>query len=572
MASQFDADPTEIHDLFEGRKTLYKIPEYQRPYSWEKSHINQLWDDLYEAWNNAEDGDDSYFLGTVILVDNGDDRLDILDGQQRITTLMIFYAVLRDFFNDELAGQINTIKRRLEESPDSDDSKYRLRTGEKHQDEFETTILSGIDFEEDNNYTDAAKYTKKALEEKFDDPSELQDFFDFIDLEVELIQIETSDLSYAIRLFQTVNTRGKDLTVSDLTKSYLLSLTRNEEQRETVTETWKKLSSKFNDDYDQLDDLLSSYRLYLRETRAEKSIYEELKGEFDSSLNGETSVVELAKDIDRYAEQFLNVESMHSRGMYMLSNLKHTQYWKTILTTAKKEGFSEFDDLMESLVALYYSYWIAGHTSEKIKIPSYDLLSRIKDGGSIGEVRSYIEDKRNSDNISQKVRDSLYSDVYGESWHRPLLLAIEYNLSTDKKINEIDPGKEIHSEHVLPKKYEPAMEKEQYWRENFSVDEAAKLRHTLGNLIPLEQEVHETVHQKPFPTKTAHYMGSDSTLAGIAEDREATSFDLTRIVVEEYDDWTPENIREHRNYLVERAADVLGLQEHQLLQVEEAET
>ncbi len=156
------------------------------------------------------------------------------------------------------------------------------------------------------------------------------------------------ELSYAIRLFQTVNTRGKDLTVSDLTKSYLLSLT-SDEQRDVVTESWKKLSSKFDDNYDRLDDLLSSYRLYLRETRAEEAIYEELKNEFDEALQDGDSVVELARDINKHAEEFLNVENEGSREMYMLSNLKHTQYWKTILTTAKKQGFEEYDELVEAL-------------------------------------------------------------------------------------------------------------------------------------------------------------------------------------------------------------------------------
>lgn len=569
MASQFEANPTEIHELFDGRKTLYKIPEYQRPYSWDKSHIDQLWDDLYDAWDDAEDSDDSYFLGTIILVDNGNDRLDILDGQQRITTLMIFYAVLRDLYSEELSDQINRIKRRIEESPDSDESKYRLRTGEKNQDEFETTILSGIDFDQENNYTNAAKYTKNAIDEKFNDASELRDFFDYVELEVETIEIKTSALSYAIRLFQTVNTRGKDLTVSDLTKSYLLSLTENDGQRETVTETWKKLSSRFDDNYNRLDNLLSSYRLHLQETRAEKTIYEELKDEFDTMLQGDTTVVDLAKDIDRYAEQFLNVEAMDSREIYILSNLRHTRYWKTILTTAKKEGFSEFDELITALISFYYSYWIAGHTSEKIKIPSYNVLSHIKSDRSIDEILGYLDNKKDKDNISQKVRESLYSDVYGERWHRPLLLAIEYHLSTGKKINKIKPGQDIHSEHILPKKYETAMQKEAYWREKFTADEAAKLRHTLGNLIPLEQEVHKTVQQKPFPTKAAHYMGRNSSLASVAADREATSFDLTRIVVDNYDDWTPDNIRDYRNYLVKKAEKLMLFEENQLLQTEE---
>ncbi|MFB6147766.1 MAG: DUF262 domain-containing protein, partial [Candidatus Nanohaloarchaea archaeon] len=466
MASQFDADPSPVHQLFEGRNTLYKIPEYQRPYSWEKSHIDQLWDDLHEAWNSNGDGDDSYFLGTIILVDNGDDRLDILDGQQRITTLMIFYAVLRDFFDEEVSGQLNRVRRRLEESPDSDDSKYRLMTGEKHQDVFESTVLSGIDLDEENSYTDAAKYTKKALEDKFEDHSELESFFNFVEEDIEIIEIETSELSYAIRLFQTVNNRGKDLTVSDLTKSYLLSLT-SDEQRDVVTESWKKLSTKFDDNYDRLDSLLSSYRLYLQETKPDEAIYEELKDEFDSTLQEGTSVVEIARDINRYAEEYLNVENEDSREKYMLSNLKHTQYWKTILTTAKKEGFSDYDALVDELVGMYYSYWIGGHTSEKIKIPSNNILSRIKDGEDIEQIREYIEEERNDESIAQKVQDNLYSEVYGESWHRPLLLALEYNLTVDKSTSEIEPGQDIHSEHILPQSYESAMEKEEYWREQF---------------------------------------------------------------------------------------------------------
>jgi hypothetical protein len=115
------------------------------------------------------------------------------------------------------------------------------------------------------------------------------------------------------------------------------------------------------------------------------------------------------------------------------------------------------------------------------------------------------------------------------------------------------------------------MENEQYWRDNFDAEEAAKLRHTLGNLTPLEQEVHDPVQQKPFSIKAAHYMGNDETLATIGQDREATSFDLTRRIVKRYDDWTPENIRENQRYLVKRAAELLDFEKDQLLQIEKEE-
>ncbi|MFB6147765.1 MAG: DUF1524 domain-containing protein, partial [Candidatus Nanohaloarchaea archaeon] len=96
----------------------------------------------------------------------------------------------------------------------------------------------------------------------------------------------------------------------------------------------------------------------------------------------------------------------------------------------------------------------------------------------------------------------------------------------------------------------------------------ARLRHSLGNLTPLEQEVHDVVQQKPFRTKKAHYMGKDDTLASLGDDREATSFDLTRRVVNKYEDWNPENIREHRNFLVSQSADLLNFDQDRLLQEE----
>lgn len=319
-----------------------------------------------------------------------------------------------------------------------------------------------------------------------------------------------------------------------------------------------------------MDSLLSSYRLYLQETRAENSIYEELKTEFDAQLQGEESVIDLARDIYKYAEEFLNVEGIDSRGKFILANLNHTQYWKTILTTAKKDGFDNLDGLVDALVALYYSYWIAGHTSGKIKIPSYNILSLIKDGDGQEAVWDYIDKKRARDSITAKVRDGLYSDVYGADWHRPLL-AMEYQMTASQKTTEIEPGVDIHREHILPNRYETAMENEEYWGQTFDVNEAAKIRHSLGNLTPLERAVHESIQQKPFDMKTAHYMGSGEIDASVAEDREATNFDLTRRVVDEYDEWTPEAVRDNRKYLVKQAAQLLHFQEEELLSDEDAQ-
>jgi hypothetical protein len=375
----------------------------------------------------------------------------------------------------------------------------------------------------------------------------------------------TSNLAYAIRLFQTVNTRGKDLTVSDLTKSLLLSLTRGKDDRSSVTQAWKNFSGTFDEDYSKLDEVLSSYRLYQQVRKADKSVYAELKDEFESATDGDTSVVELAQDIVDYAEYYDSVESAGGQSVQMLSNLRHSRYWKTVLTAAKKESFDEYSELVESLVALYYSYWIAGHTSEKIKKPSYEILDIIKSDGNIDSIREYISDKRSNDSISQKVRDNLHSDVYDKNWHLPLLIALEFEESLDTTKVEITADGSLHREHILPKEFESAMEKYDYWERNFSREEAADLRHSLGNIIPLEESVHSDVTQKPFNQKTDHYMGNVLETPDINQEGKATSWNISRHVVDNFDEWNSESVRQMRDYLMRKTADLLEIDASELV-------
>ena len=79
---------------------IYKIPNYQRQYSWTNDQLEALWDDLYEAYQNKTVDNDCYFLGSIVVVNGGKGYFELIDGQQRITTLMILMNVLvKDFPN-----------------------------------------------------------------------------------------------------------------------------------------------------------------------------------------------------------------------------------------------------------------------------------------------------------------------------------------------------------------------------------------------------------------------------------------------------------------------------------------
>jgi hypothetical protein len=562
MPSNFDSQEQTLTEIFSGNNR-YEIPVYQRPYSWHPDeHVEQLWDDLIEAWKN--NGGSEYFLGALILVESGE-TYEVLDGQQRLTSLIISYAVTRDYFQDRLeTHHINQIETALQDSTARGEP-YRLSTNAVGGDEtdLQTSILSRVNPDAENNYARAAKKTKEKFEQGFDSAREFRSFFDYLQDNIVLIRIETSSLANAVKLFQTVNTRGKDLTISDLTKSYLLSQTDNEDEETGVIGTWDNLTSLFDNNYDTLDSILASYRLYRYEAEADESIYAELKAEFDDMLSNEMSVVEVVADIEAYARCHPDAEHHTSPEYFMLNNLSHEQHWKTVLTTAQKHGFDKTDELLEDLVAFYYSYWIGDYTAAKIKKPSREFIERIKDGKGIDSIRGKISSKRENDNIPSRCRQQLHEELYDgspESWLIPLLTALEYQTSAEVG-DPIKTGKRLHIEHILPKS-ESVFDGDSttdYWKNQFSKEQAKEIKHRFGNLVLLEGEYNKRAQTRPYSEKVKIYTGREGEYEGLPVKAKNTDFEITRHVTDEYDDWSVDNIREFRGYLLERVGNLLHI-------------
>ena len=88
----FKPDSLNIRDIFCNGNVAYKVPDYQRRYSWKKEQLDALWGDLYESYQN--DHQACYFLGSIVVVKNANNVFELIDGQQRLTTLMIMISVL----------------------------------------------------------------------------------------------------------------------------------------------------------------------------------------------------------------------------------------------------------------------------------------------------------------------------------------------------------------------------------------------------------------------------------------------------------------------------------------------
>ncbi|AYL98111.1 DUF262 domain-containing protein [Mucilaginibacter celer] len=224
----------EIRKIFE--TGYYHIPRFQRPYSWEKDHISEFWNDtLIES-------ETDYFIGSIVVYKKSDELYGIVDGQQRLTTITMILCSLRDAYRVlGFEKQARGVHSLIEKMDLNDDNRFILQTEtsypyfQEHIQKFddpeididygseEINLKNG--FEQINGYIAQEIKNIKVDKQKatnLDNEliNKLNEIRDKI-LKLKVIYIELDDEDDAYIIFETLNTRGKDLSVGDLVKNYL---------------------------------------------------------------------------------------------------------------------------------------------------------------------------------------------------------------------------------------------------------------------------------------------------------------------------------------------------------------
>jgi len=238
MALTLNAEQKSIYHIFSG-ETQYIIPPYQRAYSWTNIQCKALFEDIKQAfYNKSQEG---YFLGNMVLAKSRakENRLEVIDGQQRLTTLILFIKVLSYFDkNNRALYDAIWIKDRR-----TDKEIQRLETDifmerdsiyfkEVLAFDFSTNICIDIK-EEDNLFKKNICYFYNKLKE-FQKYNDICMFSDFLLDKIYLLPIETEDIDAdkarkkALQIFETINNRGINLSTSDIFKARLYSMALNQ--------------------------------------------------------------------------------------------------------------------------------------------------------------------------------------------------------------------------------------------------------------------------------------------------------------------------------------------------------
>lgn len=549
----FKPDAKTIAKIFGDADSYYRIPDYQRPYSWEDEQIEKLWEDLYSA---MELGDESYFLGPMILIRTNDGYFEVVDGQQRLTTLTILFCVLRDLYGSdlekidkELASSIqDAVKSLVKGKP-----RLKLITQSHHQINFEQEILNGVKFpiakltkkqREEEKYLNSALIFKEKFESlKNRGIEEVKKFAEYILKKAEMITITCSQQTYAIKLFQVLNTRGLDLSSADLIKSHLYSYLNNETDKNAFTSTWNGIDDLSNQMEETITNLLTYFEYYLLAQNPKRSLYEELINKFKGQ-DPKSVIYEFKKFVDSFNE----IDQPESKLVLSLEYLPNQVFWKAILATAKHVKFDDFDGLCKELRKLYYSYWLAGYTTSKVKQLSFNLIGWLKDKRKLDEIKKEIDNKMTSDNVLNYMNENLQNDVYGKPWLKPLLAVIEYQQTDNSKISFIKLDNKLHADHILPIKWNEQVD----WKKTWNEQQATKYLQKIGNLTLLSGKKNIAQQNDPPLKKAKMYKrGYGGT----------TAFEISKEIIGtlEKGTWTEIDIEKRQQWIMGEVERILGV-------------
>jgi hypothetical protein len=257
-----------VSQLFEDTaKVVYQIPRYQRPYTWNKKHWEDLFDDIL-------DNDPGYFLGSIICINQTDDtmavqHLELIDGQQRITTLSILMAsiyVSLSEYSDQLSEdqklELLNLKRKLLLKGTEDSIRVIPQIHNNNQDDYrailsEFGVLSEVETPPNagnRKIYKAARYFQNRINtliQDHEDPcGEIINLLDKV-FRSTLVKIEVATHADAYTLFESLNNRGTPLTGIDLIKNKLLAKLEILEpgKIDYYFTHWNKLLGYLGDDY-----------------------------------------------------------------------------------------------------------------------------------------------------------------------------------------------------------------------------------------------------------------------------------------------------------------------------------
>ncbi len=551
MSQGLTASEKTLEDVF-CDKFDFIVPFYQRPYAWKEAQALELFEDLWGYFRETADASDAepYFLGSIVLIQaDASSTAEIVDGQQRLTTLTILLAALRDQASDadvksSLDALCNRPANKLKKIP----PRPRLKLREVDQPFFEKFVQRADGFaalddvapeeleelDSRKNVWRNAQTLRAAVRNALRSDEAVQEFSAFLLTRCVFAVVKTPSQESAFRVFNVLNNRGLPLLLSDVLKAEIVGKIQNAEYAKAWEKLERSLGRKaFNELFGHI---LKIYRYDNPKTSQLNAFKgsvltnyrtpEKLKAFFDGVLTPCAENVKRLRDLELKFPKGDKTKTATNRVLRFLNQIEFSDWLPpalAFLLERRRGAFAElsllefFEKLERLSAALYFIGTLATRRFER-----FAVVVRAVNSGEIGDLRDALELRPEE---KRAFYERLTGDVYVDlSSKKRKYLVLRLDSFLAEQGVEYD-WETATLEHVLPQTATG-----DYWTSRWSEDERERWTHRLANLVPLSQRRNSKASNADFKTKRDAYFLAD---------KKSSPYLLTTQLLN-VDDWTPE--------------------------------
>lgn len=548
-----DARELRLSDLLTNPGEEYKIPDYQRPYSWDTTQWEQLFADINELSD-----EESHFLGSFVVIPEahhkiGINTFEVVDGQQRLTTICIILMAIRD-----IAPTL------------SDDINYWLHCRAAGKPQESKLKLSAYDHDHymallDNRAIQKTKVIKcyDYFRGKFSDSEKANNFLNKLIYRSTIVHINAFSLSNAFKLFETMNDRGLDLSAADLIKNYIFKKTASNNV------LFKDVKSDWNEMYVLVKDidpvkfirrfLLAKYQNVI----SERKLYEGVRDKIDKFTTNE--ILTFVQELKSYSYIYSNIYSANYGDSEIDSKLADLNSIKVLPSFSlllklfcfyedKKIPKKTLLDIMRYIEVLHIRTGVVGQSTSDLD-RFYNKLATEADNNLV-DIDTFIKNAMKE--YCHKIDSEYFIKNFSENEFNHSDTRTKYILW--RLDNRSDATVYIHSnvntEHIMPLK----LKKEWYIElggDESSIDiEHEKHVNLIGNYCLLEHAWNRAMQNDTFDKKANGVINKAGEVKypGYKD----SNFGFTKRIADDYKSWDFAGIRK-RSLELAKLADNLWI-------------